>query len=96
MSRDADAVILDAALLLEGGWDATCDWLIFIDTPQQLREQRVKDNRGWSAEELARREASQLSIDAKKDRADFVIDNSGSIDDAAAQMKQIFSSLIRS
>ena len=93
-SRDVDAVILDAALLLEGGWDARCDWLIFVDTPLVIRQKRVRDNRGWSAEELAKREASQWSIEAKKERADFVVDNSGSIDHAAAQMKHVLSSLL--
>ena len=94
VSRDVDAVILDAALLLEGGWDATCNWLIFIDTPLHLRQQRVQETRNWSAEELARREASQWSIEAKKGRADFVIDNSGSIEQAAIRMQQVFQSLL--
>ncbi len=93
-STDVDAVILDAALLLEGGWDARCDWLIFVDTPLTIRQERVQEHRGWSAEELARREASQWSIDAKKERADFVVDNSGSIEHAAAQMKQVLTSLL--
>lgn len=94
-SRDVDAVILDAALLLEGGWDATCHWLIYIDTPQSVREERVLQNRGWSAAELARREATQLSIDIKKNRADFVVDNSGSLADAAHQMQQVFHSILK-
>lgn len=94
VSRDVDAVILDAALLLEGGWDATCDWLIFVDTPEPLRQQRVQENRGWSAGELSKREATQWSIDAKKERADFLVDNSGTIETAAAQMTQIFISLL--
>lgn len=94
VSRDVDAVILDAALLLEGGWDATCDWLIFIDTPFKLRQQRVQENRGWSVDELSKREATQISVDGKKDRADFIVDNSGTLADSAAQMAQIFKSLL--
>jgi dephospho-CoA kinase len=93
--RDVDAVILDAALLLEGGWDATCHWLIYIDTPQRIREERVLQNRGWSAAELARREATQLSLDIKKNRADFVVDNSGSLAQAAHQMQQVFHSILK-
>lgn len=92
--RDADALILDAALLLEGGWDATCDWLIFVDTPLEIRQQRVRENRNWSPEELARREATQWSIQRKKDRADFVVDNSGSIEQAAFEMKQALQSVL--
>lgn len=91
---DVDAVILDAALLLEGGWEATCDWLIFVDTPKVIRLQRVQDNRGWSADELNRREASQISVEAKRQRADFEVDNSGSIENAAQQMKQTIESIL--
>ena len=94
VSMDVDAVILDAALLLEGGWDTTCNWLIFVDTPKEIRLQRVRDNRGWSADELNRREASQLSVDSKRQRADFEIDNSGSIENAALQMKQTIESIL--
>ena len=93
-SRDIDAVILDAALLLEGGWDTRCDWLVFVDTPLQLRQQRVQQNRGWTAAELARREASQLSIESKRKRADFVVDNSGSLDDSVMQMQQVFRTIL--
>lgn len=91
---DADAVILDAALLLEGGWEATCDWLVFIETPQELREQRVLENRNWSADELARREATQWSLSDKKSRADFVIDNSGSLESATAEMNDVLRTIL--
>ena len=94
VSMDFDAVILDAALLLEGGWDATCDWLIFIDTPIELRQERVQENRGWSVDELYKREATQISVSSKKDRANFVVNNSGTLAAAAAQMTQIFRSLL--
>ena len=93
-SRDIDAVVLDAALLLEAGWDAECNWLIFVDTPADIREQRVVRNRGWSAEEFARREATQWKMGVKRNQADFIVDNSGSMDDAAASMSQIFTSLL--
>ena len=96
VSTNSDAVIIDAALLLEGGWDAPCDWLIFVDTPLHLRQQRVRENRGWSADELARREGTQWSIDLKKDRANFVVDNSGSIETAAAQMSRALTSFLPS
>lgn len=94
VSRDADAVVIDAALLLEGGWDARCDWLIFVDTPLAVRQQRVLQNRGWSPEELARREATQWALDLKQNKADFVVDNSASLDKAAEQMKHVFHSIL--
>lgn len=86
--QDVDAIILDAALLLEAGWAAECDALIFIDTPLELRRQRVAINRGWSSEELRKRESSQWDVERKKAACHFVVDNSGSPEDSAAQMER--------
>lgn len=81
---DCDIILLDAALLIEAGWSNDCDAVIFVDVPDQIRRKRVQQ-RGWSADELARREASQLSLAEKKERADLVVDNSRDIQSAAAQ-----------
>lgn len=82
-------VVLDAALLHEAGWDNNCDHIIFVDTCLTARLARARQ-RGWSNEELERREDAQLPIDEKRMRADFVIDNSGSLEDTHAQVQQIW------
>lgn len=92
--QDADAIILDAALLLEAGWADECDAVIFIDTPIELRQQRAAANRGWSMEELQRREASQWSLLKKRQNAQFVVNNSGSVEEAAEQMKLVLEKII--
>lgn len=92
--QDVDAVILDAALLLEAGWADECDAVIFIDTPVELRRQRVGINRGWSAEELERREASQWSLVKKRQSAQYVVDNSGTLKAAAEQMTLVLEEII--
>jgi len=79
---DCDILLLDAALLLEAGWANDCDALIFVETPQQLREKRVAV-RGWDTAELARREASQMSLEEKRQRADLIVDNSQNINQMA-------------
>ncbi len=92
--QDADAIILDAALLLEAGWADQCDAIIFIDTPVELRQQRVAETRGWSSEELRRREASQWSVAEKRSRAQYVVDNGGSVMSAAGQMQAALKQII--
>jgi len=76
---ECDLILLDAALLIEAGWSNDCDAVIYVDTPVEVRRQRVAQ-RGWSAAELANREASQLSLEEKQNRADLIIDNSENID----------------
>lgn len=89
-----EAVILDAALLLEVGWAQECDAVIFIDTPTELRIQRVQENRGWTAAELARRESAQWPLEKKKSFAGFVVDNSGSVESAAGEMERVLRTII--
>ncbi len=93
--QDADAIILDAALLLEAGWADECDAVIFVDTPVELRQQRAAASRGWTPTEFQRREASQWSLLKKRQNAQFVVDNSGSAEVAAEQMKLVLGKIIQ-
>jgi dephospho-CoA kinase len=88
-------VVLDAPLLLETGLDRECDAVAFIDAPLEVRTRRVAENRGWSPEELAAREARQLPVAEKRARANYVIDNSGSRDRAERDVHTVFSELTR-
>ena len=92
--QDADAIVLDAALLLEAGWADECDAIIFIDTPLEIRQQRVIETRGWSIEDHRRREESQWSLKRKRDYCQFVVDNSGTPEASAIQMEQALRSVL--
>jgi dephospho-CoA kinase len=70
-------IVLDAAILLEAGWDTKCDRIVFVDAPFEVRVERVQRQRGWTRQELAAREQAQLPLPAKAARAHFVLDNSG-------------------
>ena len=78
------AVVLDAAVLFEAGWDDLCDVVFFVDAPRELRLRRLAAARGWTAEALAAREAAQHPLDEKKARADAVLPNTGPPEDLAA------------
>lgn len=68
--------LLDAALLLEAGWGAICDRIVFADSPTDIRRERVA-KRGWPAGELERRESAQMPLESKRRIADAVLDSSG-------------------
>ncbi len=87
------AVILDAPVLLKAGWDQFCDRIVFVDAPRHLRLARAS-TRGWSESEFDRREASQESIDEKRQRAHWTIDNSGSPEATAHQLQHLWTEFI--
>jgi dephospho-CoA kinase len=79
------SALLDAPLLLEGGLSVYCDRVVFVDAPLALRQARASE-RGWSADELTRREATQLPLDQKRARASAVIDNGRDLAHVTAQV----------
>jgi len=71
-------VVLDAAVMLEAGWNKVCDLLVYVDVPRATRLERLRSQRGWTEIEIAQREQAQWPLEQKKALADHVIDNSGS------------------
>ena len=72
---DCQACILDAPVMFKAGWDKLCNKLVFVDTPLEIRINRASE-RGWDNNELAKREANQISVATKRKRATDIIDNS--------------------
>ncbi len=70
--------LLDVPLLFEAGLWERCDHIVFVDAPDATRASRARA-RGWAEDELGRRERSQLAIAEKRQRADAVLDNSGTL-----------------
>lgn len=88
-----DAILLDAAVLLESGWSDQCDSIVFVESSASDRLERVTTGRGWSAEEFQTRENSQLALETKKTRSDFVVDNTSQLEHAVDQLEQHVTSL---
>lgn len=87
-------IIFDAPLLYESGLDAECDEVVFVDTPEEARLIRVSESRGWSASELAQREASQDDLASKKGRCRFVIHNLGDKAGIGRQVGEVFAMMV--
>ena len=87
-------VVLDAAIMLETGWNNVCDRIVYIDVPQEIRLQRLARQRGWGEKEVAAREAAQMALSAKKARADCVIDNAGPPEATACQVTDLVGQVV--
>jgi dephospho-CoA kinase len=87
------ALVIDAPLLFEAGIDASCDAVIFVDTPAAVRLERVRSNRGWDEFEWSRRESAQMPLAEKRSRATVVIDNSVGIDRLRPKVEAVLNAL---
>jgi len=99
-ARDTRAVaIVEAALILEAGAADRFDYLIVVTCREEQRVERVAKRLGISREaaqaEVARRMAAQWPEEKKIKAADFVIDNSGTLQDTDRQVREIYSKITR-
>ena len=85
----SSVLVLDAALLLEAGWDRYCDKILFVETPRCIRLQRA-EQRGWTEAGFEAREAAQASVESKRIRADIVIDNSSTPEHTYEQLETVW------
>jgi len=82
-------VVLDAAIMLEAGWAERCDEIVFVDTPREKRVRRLGQERGWMAQQIEEREKAQWPLNEKQMRADATLDNSGSPEALAPQVRKL-------
>lgn len=96
-ARGVPWVVLDVPLLLENEavhqLPDECDALVFVDADAKVREERARARRGWAPFELARREALQLPLEAKRVRADFVLANDGDLSELRAAVDRVRATL---
>ena len=99
-AQEIGPVVLDVPLLLENdaehGLVAKCDHLVFIESDLEARDQRAVLSREWSPGEVARREQSQHSLADKKARADYTIENRGSLDELDQSVRALREQLLTS
>lgn len=88
-ARGGSMVVLDAAILLEAGWDDLCDLIVFVDAPREERMRRLQEQRGWSSEKLEAREEAQWPADLKRSRADLVINNDAGVESLRREVERI-------
>lgn len=93
-SHNIDVIILDAAVLLEAGWNDVCTAVVFVDSPLEARQKRVQQSRGWSGDDLQQRETSQMGLDEKKSHADLIISNDSTLERAGHQLEEFVDRLI--
>jgi len=97
--REPDAIaILEAALVFEAGLRKRFDRIVVVTCkPQQRIErwaQRFNLDQETAKAEVTRRMMAQAPDEAKIQAADYVIDNSGVIEDTKKQVEKVYEALL--
>lgn len=91
--QDPSAVIVvEVPLLFEGGYERHFDRSVVVTCRKDTAWKRLS-RKGVSKDEAIRRMKAQMALSEKRKRADFLIDNSGSLDRTRLQVEMIYRSL---
>jgi len=89
--------VVEAALLIEAGADKDFDKVIVVTCDFERKVEHYAHRTGLSLQdawaEVERRSAAQFSDEEKARHADYVIENSGSIEDTERQVEKIWQEL---
>lgn len=85
----ASMILLEAALLIESGYEDVYDELWYIYVDRETRYRRLQEGRGYTREKTDSIMQKQLTEEQFRKYADVVIDNSYSIEETKQQIRNI-------
>jgi dephospho-CoA kinase len=93
--RGDPIVVCVIPLLFERNLVEEFDAIVLVDAPRPLRLERMVASRGMEATDAMNMIASQMPAELKRARADYVIENNGSLQDLERDVDALWSSLQR-
>ncbi len=79
--------VIDAALLFEIGLDEYCDFVVSVETPEELIRKRIQKYRNWSPEKIEHVLNSQRYLNLLKDKTHFIIYNNDGLQKIKKQIE---------
>jgi dephospho-CoA kinase len=89
---EEQTVVLEVPLLFESGLDRICNKTVTVDAPAGEILERLRE-KGYTEEQILDRQAAQWPAEEKKKRADFVINNAGSLTQTKREVEKIWKDL---
>lgn len=94
-ARGERVVVADIPLLFEVGLAGEFDVVVLVDAPEETRLIRLVGDRGLEPDEARRMIAAQMPSALKRARADFVIENTGSVPEVERRAAEVWEALTR-
>lgn len=89
----AQVLVYDMPLLIENGEVDKVDHVLVVDTPDELRIDRLVQHRGLDEDDARRRLAAQIDRATRLNAADTVLDNSGTVEQLLEQVDDFWAGL---
>lgn len=88
-------IFVEVQLLFEVQWEKEFDYILLVAAKRDMQVRRVLERDKRSEEEAWNIINSQMSLDEKREKSDFVIENDGNMDDLNKKVDKFLKSLER-
>lgn len=88
-------VVHDIPLLFEAGLEEEFDAIVLVDASERVRLERLVRERGLAEDEARRMIGAQMPSSEKRRRADYVIENEGTLEDLERAAEEVWRELRR-
>lgn len=89
------AFVYEAALLLKYGRPASIDFVVVVDAPDDKRVERVAKRDHSNPSDVTGRMNKQADPKSLKRQADYVIENSGTLQELETKARELYSELVK-
>lgn len=93
-SEGYKAVVVDAPLLFESGFNEECDVVVSVIADAEIRINRIISRDNISRSDAIQRIKSQKSDDWLRDRSDFVVVNNGGLEALKSSVSSILNEIL--
>jgi len=87
-------IISDIPLLFETGWQDAVDVIVLIYIPRDEQIRRLTERNGYTLREAEDRLNSQMPLDDKVLRSDYIINNEGSLEITRENVDRVWTHLV--
>jgi dephospho-CoA kinase len=84
--------VVESAILFETGLNRLCDYTVCVVCGPNKQRRRLRENRGWTDEQIDARLASQWPLADKMAHADYLVGNDRSEEELARTVDQLYRS----
>ena len=92
-ARGEPLACYEVPLLYEGGLERTLSPVVVVDSPTPLIRARLKARDGYTEAQIEARIAAQMPLDEKVRRADYVLQNDGTLAQLRERVDSVFDAL---
>ncbi len=85
---EVELFFIEAALLIEAGYGEIVDEMWYVHAGEEVRRKRLMESRGYDESRIRQTMENQLSERLFREKSDFVLDNSGSLEECLRQVDE--------